>query len=338
MLLSRQAFELLLAPRGPMKCKSPGFPEIVLTLSECGTYKYFKCEKFFTVVFLETCTRDPMMVSGFRHGLLSNFSDCRFVCMIDGKEVVFDCGEKAFKAACAIFHLSPNSQMDGSSNEKNLKVLEKVLNAETPKDVKNAVYGPDGIEGFRSKEWDDVSPDVMYQVQLLKFKNVDFRDFGLKLAQIAKDHGVKPNMLFITEAVGGDNPTDRIWGTGPGADIDELFELICKEGNSVKLYKNLADPKKTRAAEDAVFVGFNCLGKAIEKALQDLIGIDFQGLSETMEEFVTRINLFNGFDLFEVAMGEPEAKRSRSVSSTEDEGHDDPDAASSTGLCRTLSH
>jgi hypothetical protein len=321
MILSRQAFELLVTPHGPMQCKPPNFPEIVFTTSDCGKYKYFKTEKFFIVVFFATSTRDAMIVSGFYRGLFSNFSDCKFVCKIGGQDVTLYCGEQAFKVACAVFHLSPNTirvtsdpLVDDSADEQNLKVLKAILDAPEPKDAKRAVYGANGLANFNSRGWDEISPQVMYLVQLLKFKNEVFRDFGLKIARIAKEEKVKPENIFVTEAAGSD---DRIWGTGPGANVDELFDMVCKEGNSTKLYNNLVDPKKSREPEDVVFVGFNGLGKAIEKALCDLIGTDFEGLNETMEEFIARIDEFNGFEIFEYDAEQPEAKRSRSASSTD---------------------
>jgi predicted NAD-dependent protein-ADP-ribosyltransferase YbiA (DUF1768 family) len=322
MILPRQAFELLVTPHGPMKCKSPNFPSIKFIVSECGKYKHFKCEKFFIVVFHATSTRNAMMVSGFYQGLFSNFSDCRVVCKIGGQDVTFDCGEQAFKAACAVFHLSPNTiratsdpLVDESADEQNLKVLKAILDAPEPKHAKRAVYGANGLANFNSKSWDEVSPQVMYWVQLLKFKNAAFRDFGLEIARIAKEEGVKPENIFVTEAAGSD---DRIWGTGPGANVSELFEMVCKEGNSVKLYNNLVDPRKSREPEDVVFVGFNGLGKAIEHALCDLIGENFEGLDETMEQFIARVDEFNGFELFEYDLDQPEAKRSRSTPSSDE--------------------
>lgn len=305
MLLSRQAFELIVTPHDPMQCKPPNFPEIVLTLSDCGTYKYYKDEKFFIVVFLETSTRYGMVVIGFYRGNLSNFSKIGVVYNINGKDVVFHCGEQAFKAACAVAHLNPK---DDSLNVKNLEVLKAVLNAPEPKKAKSATFK---LEGFDSKMWDVASPEVMYWVQLLKFKDPEFRAFMLEIAQIAKDNGIDADHVFFTEASGEE---DRVWGTGPGANVDELFGIVCKEGNSIKLYNNLVDPKKRREPADLLFVGFNGLGKAIDMAFRDLSGDKFQGLLETMDEFIARVNAFGGFDFFEydATLEEPEAKRSRS--------------------------
>ena len=311
MLLSRQAFELIVTPHDPMECKPPNFPEIVLILSECGTYKYYKDEKFFIVVFLETSTRYGMVVIGFYRGNLSNFSKIGVVYNINGKDVVFHCGEQAFKAACAVAHLNPK---DDSLNVKNLEVLKAVLNAPEPRKAKSATFK---LEGFDAKMWDVASPEVMYWVQLLKFKDPEFRSFMLKIAQIAKDNGVDADHVFFAEASGEE---DRIWGTGPGANVEELFGMVCKEGNSTKLYNNLVDPRKRREPVDLVFVGSNGLGKAIDQAFRDLAGENFQGLSESMDEFIARVDEFGGFSFFEydAATEEPEAKRSRSDASDSD--------------------
>ena len=139
----------------------------------------------------------------------------------------------------------------------------------------------------------------------------------LKIAQIAKDNGVDADHVFFAEASGEE---DRIWGTGPGANVEELFGMVCKEGNSTKLYNNLVDPRKRREPVDLVFVGSNGLGKAIDQAFRDLAGENFQGLSESMDEFIARVDEFGGFSFFEydAATEEPEAKRSRSDASDSD--------------------
>jgi predicted NAD-dependent protein-ADP-ribosyltransferase YbiA (DUF1768 family) len=307
MLLSHQAFELITSPHGPMNTKSPNFPDIVFVVSDCGTYKYFKNEKFFVIVFLATRTRKALMLVGFYRSTFSNFSGINVVYNINGKDVIFDCGEQAFKAVCAIAHLQSKSE---PVVEHNLKVLKSILDASEPKGAKQAAYK---IQEFDQKMWDGVSPEVMYWVQLLKFKDAEFRNYGLKIAQIAKDNGVEMDNIFFAEAAGKD---DRLWGTGPGANVDELFDIVCKEGNTAKLYNNLADPRKSREPEDVLFVGFNGLGKAIEQAFDDLLGENFQGLTETMEEFVKRIDAIGGFDFFKFETGEPAAKRSRSASSS----------------------
>jgi predicted NAD-dependent protein-ADP-ribosyltransferase YbiA (DUF1768 family) len=290
-----------------MKARIPNIPEIVLTLSECGTYKYFKNEKFFIIVFLATSTRKALTVTGFYQSTFSNFSGVKLAYNINGKDAIFDCGEQAFKAVCAIAHLRSKA---APTTENNLKVLKDILDASEPKEAKKAGYR---IQEFDQKMWDDISPEVMYWVQLLKFKDIEFRNFGLRIAQIAKDEDVELENIFFVEAAGKD---DRIWGTGPGANVDEFFEIACKEGNTEKLYNNLLDPKKRREPEDVLFVGFNGLGKAIERALCDLIGEDFHGLSESMEEFVNRINAVGGFDFFELESVEPETKRFRSASTS----------------------
>ncbi len=297
MLLTRSAFELLIAPHDPMTCKQPNFPEITLTTSECGKFKFFKQEKFFIVIFI-----NGTMVVGFFGGNISNFSNIDVVYNINGKDVVIECGEKAFKASCAVAHLNHD---DDSLNENVLEVLKAVLNAPEPKKAKSATSK---LEKFDTEMWDEKSPEVMYKVQLLKFKDPKFRAFMLSLAQLAKDNGVDVDRCFFTEASG---ELDGKWGTGPGANVEELFSTICKEGDTAKLLDNLMDPKKRRNPEDSIFVGSNGLGKAVDKAFRDLVGKDFQSLSETAEEFAARIEKFGGFELFEynAASEEPMFKR-----------------------------
>ncbi len=285
-----------------MVCRDPDFPEIVFTTSDCGKFKYYKDEKFFIIVFLATSVHHGLVLIGFYRGSLSNFSSTNVSCNINGTNVAIYCGEQAFKAACVVVHFNNN---DASYEDMNLDVLKVILNGSKPTDAK---FAPKKLTAFDSGLWDQASPDAMYKVQLLKFTDPDFRAFLLKIAQIAKDHDVDAEHCFFAEAAGAE---DRIWGTGPGANMDELFSNVCKEGNTIKLFNNLSDPKKRREPEDCIFVGLNGLGKAIDKAFRDFVGKDFECFSESTEQFVSRVRASGGFDLFEynASSVEPAQKR-----------------------------
>ncbi len=129
MFLPENARKLLVAAREDseeyMDCKTPDFPPIVLTDSSCGTFKYCKNDKFLIMVFPETkegyC--DGLVVYAFFKREFSNFSKvCALGLKCDDKSrqrllnVRYDCGEKLFKAICAVLFIDPETG-------KNLEVL-----------------------------------------------------------------------------------------------------------------------------------------------------------------------------------------------------------------------
>ena len=275
MLLTRATLDVLLKPRQPMTCRAPEFPTIILTESECKTFKFFQTPHFFVVVFPATRT---MHCAIYKH-TFSNFVGANIQLDVGGEQVSFRCGEEAFKAACAMIHLD---LPDISSNENNLQVLETILNADEPKVAKKA---GSKIKGFKQDAWNAMSFNVMRSIQMLKFGDPKFRDFALGLAQIAKDNDILIENCFFMEATSDDD----LWGTG--VSIDDVFSQTCKDGV-------------------ATFKGRNLLGKAISEAFVALVSDNYVGLDETMDEFVARVSSKGGFTLFELE-GEPSAKRAK---------------------------
>ena len=326
MLLSRKAYEILIGPHTPITCKEPGFPkDIVFTTSECGTCKHYKDAKSFIVVFPETSTEYGFLLYAFWGGQMSNFVKLNAVkihCtdktpeneIIDSiNNADLGCGEQRFKLACAALHIDPK---DDSLNEQNLGVFKAICNASEPKKAKAATFK---LKDFNAEKWDKESRAAMQWVQMAKLRDPEVRDFLLKLAQIAKDHNILASHVFFAEATAatpaiGDKkaiPADIIWGTGVG--LEDLLPLIVKESNSPRLWLSLAGMSQ----KVPLYPGTNFLGLAINSAFAHLCGRDFEGLAESMEEFIARVKV-DGFSYFKYTphstSEEPEPKRARSDS------------------------
>lgn len=262
MSVSSATLALLLKPRAPMECRDPQFPTIVLTESECKTFKFFCTPTFFIIIFPKTHT----MHVGFFERTFSNFVRVDMEVEVGGNKIVFRCGEELFKAKCVMAHL------DSPDNEHNMKVLDAVLNAAEPKIAKKA---SSDIHGFKAGNWNSQSYHIMFLIQLLKFTNDEFRMFVLQLVDIAKHFAIKPETVSFMEATSRDD----LWGTG--VRIEDVYSQICADGV-------------------ANFKGRNLLGKAIGDAFVELASHNYVGLDESMDEFVARIMSKDGFRLFEI--------------------------------------
>lgn len=325
MFLPENARKLLVAARDQyMDCKTPDFPEIELTQSSCGTFKYFKTEKFLFAVFPESeeGKGDGLMIYAFFKRDLSNFSKvCALSLKCDDKirrellNVRFDCGEQIFKALCAILHVDPETG-------KNLEVLEAMLNAPEPAKAKSLGFK---IQDFDRKKWDDLSLSAMADAQIYKLRDPTYRDRLLHVARIAKDHGVAAANCFFIEATEAtpatdtkpEYPADRIWGSGVG--VARMYTEIAAAGITKELKDYLADPigdskRSDGLVIDGVQLGSNKLGVAIKTAFEVLVGENYKFIDQSMEKFLQR-GLSNGlFDIFayDCIATEPPAKRSRS--------------------------
>lgn len=320
MFLPENARKLLVAAREKcMDCKTPDFPEIVLTASECGTFKYCKNDKFLFVVFPETKEGrgDGLVIYAFFKRDFSNFSGVAALDLTcDDKvrqallNVRFFCGEQIFKAMCAVLFVD-------AETGKNSEVLEAVLNAPEPSKAKSATFK---LKDFDRQKWDDASLDAMTKAQFYKLRDSVYRDRFLDVARIAKEHNVEPRHVYFIEATEAtpatetkpEFPPDRIWGSGVG--VARMYTEISTAGFTEELRDYLSDPIRNAMSIDGVQLGANKLGVAMKAAFDALVGDKFEFFSETMEQFLQRGLRRRFFDMFEyedVALESP-AKRSRS--------------------------
>ena len=324
MFLPANAFKLITAARdNVMDTKAPDFPKIELI--DCGNFKYFKSGKLLVIVFPETSpgAKDGFIVYAFFKRDFSNFSTVKAIaiaCDNKRRELLLnarlDCGEHYFKVAASVLFVDPETG-------KNLDVLQAVLDAKTPAEAKSAPYK---LKDFNKALWDEASLGAMKAAQMYKVRDPIYRNRYLEVAQIARDNGVLPANVFFAEATEvtpavpatettkakPEYPADAIWGTAVG--VDRLFEVL-KEGASPELRKYFEDPIATSKSDDCISIdgvrlGQNRLGVAMKEAFLAVTS-DFDGLYETMEEFLESGDRMGFFDYFTYSE-EPDAKRSRS--------------------------
>lgn len=326
MFLSTKAFQLLTASKNRTVCKSAGFVDlskVAFTHFEGG--KYYTNEKTYIVILFKTPTAPARMLNGFYRTNLSNFAGideveihCRNPKLTSEQIEIIDkinnvklgCSEKRFKLACAVFHL----KTDDSLNEANLKVFEAILEAPEPAKAKFAVFK---LENF-NKDWDlpQNARRSMDYATMNRLRDEETRNYLLRLAKLARDHDIKSSDVHFAEATqdepaipdtpATDSPAikgkkaqkaDRIWGTGVG--IDDLLKAIKEEGNTERLYKTVCGYKKMAGEEYIpLYDGKNGLGLSLEQAFGYLCGNDYECRLEGMEEFIYRIQAFDGFDFF----------------------------------------
>ena len=325
MFLPENARKLLITARAqPMACKTPNFPDMVLTDSSCGTFKFCKTDKFLLIVFPESepGKGDGLVLYAFFKRDWSNFSGVKALDLTcDDKirqallNVRFDCGEQVFKALCAILFIDPETG-------KNMKVLEAVLNAPEPKKAKSAT---NDIEGFDRNKWDDKSIGAMIDAQFYKLRDSTYRDRFIEVARIAKEHKVKASRVYFMEATEPtpatedkpEYPADRVWGSGVG--VDRLQEEIVAKGLTEEFRAYLANPIANKKLASPLVIdgeklGSNKLGEAMRTAFELLVGADYKFLDESMEAFLTRGTRENFFDYvaYDDAALQSPTKRSRS--------------------------
>ena len=367
MLLSTKAYELLISSQNATECRDPCFvdPATIAFTSMVGG-EYYKDEKRFIIVLSKTATCPAVLLNGFYRTDLSNFSKTdeveihctnpsltpKQVEIIDKiNNAKYGCGEKRFKLACAAFHLKPDDDL----NENNLKVVSAILNAAEPVDAKTATFK---LENF-NKDWDLVARKAMDWAQMNRLRDPLTHKYFLTLAQIAKDHDIKPEDCFFFEATQdtpatdavpatADSPAkkarkaqkaDLIWGTGIG--IDDLLNSIVMEGNTEVLHKTVSGYKKLFDEEyTPLYKGKNGLGLSIKGAFERLCGVHYECLFEEQWETINRIQAFDGFDFlkYEPAdAAEPAAKRSCSRESPEPGEISERSCSEVVGISRTSS-
>jgi predicted NAD-dependent protein-ADP-ribosyltransferase YbiA (DUF1768 family) len=317
MIVPEIALKHLTAPRRvKMVCKPLRFSKIVLAASECGTYEFYKDEKFALLYFAATPEAPARIDYIFYRGDFTNFAPvnaqsirCDDPIRQQLLNIYKDCGEQYFKIACALLHVTP----DG----KYLEVIDAILNAVEPKKAKFATLKIKR-EDFKKAEWDVECHAAMRATQMYKLRDPAFRARFLEVAKIATEKGVEARNVFFYEATEEElpveavpatdttpaieakrgNPADLVWGTGGG--VKGLFDTLVAEGNTARIHKQLADPKnlEQREPKDCIIQGKNGLGDAMKWAFVQMVCEDYSGTKETMNDFITRIMESNGFDYF----------------------------------------
>lgn len=275
--LSRAAFDVLTSEEDrPMpKAKDPSIPHMTFQKSDCGLYHFFMDERVCVIIVHAVAGVHPgMILTCFYGGVLSNFPrvlDAEWT--INGKLVAFKDAEQAFKAACVCGHMDAADETSPKALNL-LKVLNTVMSAESPRECKRAT---DGIprEEFDSVMWDDLSPEVMFQAQLWKFKDSAYYNFVQVVAKEALSRDIPMDRCLFFEAAGKD---DMRWGAG--LTVREMFDAVTT---------NLANPAWhfSDLSWDAKppFPGTNWLGGSLNSAFLTAVGGNGERIGWTVEQY-----------------------------------------------------
>lgn len=268
--ISPKTFECLTstAPR-PMPDVRKLNPYVyTLNQTESGDCLYFHLTGNFSMVFIKPSQFRPdgaAVVTFERDCVFSNFCEANGAMPwhLHGQPIDFKCGEQAFKCASVVCQMDP---ADDSSEKAMLLagVLGDIMASNSPKRCKLVVHEIP-VEMFDSVSWDRISVFVMTEIQKWKMTIPSLHAFVQGVAQTAMGLGIKS--IYAVEG------SDPVWGAG--VSLDEYHaEVMANYSNPD--FRLLALP------------GQNRMGIALTKALEMVLGENFEHVGETVDGYIAR--------------------------------------------------